>query len=146
VDEATKCTKSFFSKKKSDQASKIKPYLTELKDRYQITVQTICLDNSGQNKSLEQACIKNSLGILLEYTAPGTPQQYGIVERAHLLKIPLNATLQLCAVGSRHSGPGFPRSWWNFRFVIEFFMITGLACWLKWWHLVTPIPTKAWFL
>ena len=31
---------------------------------------------------LENACIDKELGIVFEYTAPGTPQQNGVVERA----------------------------------------------------------------
>ena len=31
---------------------------------------------------LESACIDNELGIVFEYTAPGTPQQNGVIERA----------------------------------------------------------------
>ena len=31
---------------------------------------------------LESACIDNELGIVFEYTAPGTPQQNGVEERA----------------------------------------------------------------
>ena len=39
-------------------------------------------DNAGENKALEIACIDKELGIVFEYTAPGTPQQNGVVERA----------------------------------------------------------------
>ena len=31
---------------------------------------------------LEDACIEKDLGIIFEYTAPGTPQQNGVVKRA----------------------------------------------------------------
>jgi len=31
---------------------------------------------------LDDACIDKELGIIFEYTAPGTPQQNGVVERA----------------------------------------------------------------
>ena len=33
------------------------------------------LDNSGEDKSLQQECDKAHLGIIFEFTAPGTPQQ-----------------------------------------------------------------------
>ena len=39
-------------------------------------------DNAGENKVLERESEKNELGISFEYTAPGTPQQNGVVERA----------------------------------------------------------------
>ena len=39
-------------------------------------------DNAGENKALEKESDKNELGIIFEYTAPGTPQQNGVVERA----------------------------------------------------------------
>ena len=43
---------------------------------------TIRCDNAGENKVLERESDKNELGIIFEYTAPGTPQQNGVVERA----------------------------------------------------------------
>ena len=42
----------------------------------------ISCDNAGENKVLERESDKNELGIIFEYTAPGTPQQNGVVERA----------------------------------------------------------------
>ena len=39
-------------------------------------------DNARENKVLERESEKNELGISFEYTAPGTPQQNGVVERA----------------------------------------------------------------
>ena len=39
-------------------------------------------DNAGENQVLERESDKNELGIIFEYTAPGTPQQNGVVERA----------------------------------------------------------------
>ena len=39
-------------------------------------------DNAGENKVLER---ESELGILFEYTAPGTPQQNGVVERAFVM-------------------------------------------------------------
>ena len=34
------------------------------------------------NQALEDECIEKDLGIIFEYTAPGTPQQNRVVERA----------------------------------------------------------------
>ena len=53
-----------------------------MKARYKIQVKTIKCDNAGENKVLEIESDKNKLGIIFEYTAPGTPQQNGVVERA----------------------------------------------------------------
>ena len=39
------------------------------------------LDNSGENKSLQKECDKQNLGVIFEFTAPGTPQQNSVVER-----------------------------------------------------------------
>ena len=39
-------------------------------------------DNAGENKVLERESDKKDLEIIFEYTAPGTPQQIGVVERA----------------------------------------------------------------
>ena len=41
-------------------------------------------DNAGENKVLERESDKNKLGNIFEYTAPGTPQQNGVVERAFM--------------------------------------------------------------
>ena len=38
-------------------------------------------DNSGENRSLQKECDKLNLGVIFEFTAPGTPQQKSVVER-----------------------------------------------------------------
>ena len=45
-------------------------------------MKVIRFDNAGENKVLARESGKNELGIIFEYTAPGTPQQNGVVERA----------------------------------------------------------------
>ena len=82
VDEATGFKKSFFIKKKSDQVDKLIQWFRDLKVKEGISVQTVQLDNSGENKALEAACLQAGLGIQFEYTAPVTPQQNGVVEQA----------------------------------------------------------------
>ena len=42
-------------------------------------------DNTGENKVLERESDKNELGIIFEYTAPGTPQLNGVVVRAFVM-------------------------------------------------------------
>ena len=82
VDEATKYKKSFFLKKKNEQVEPIIDWIKALKARHKIQVKIIRCDNAGENKVLERESDKNELGIIFEYTAPGTPHQNGVVERA----------------------------------------------------------------
>ena len=82
VDEATKYKKSFFLKKKNEQVEPIIDWTKGLKARHKIQVKIIRFDNDGENKVLERESDKNELGVISEYTAPGTPQQNGVVERA----------------------------------------------------------------
>ena len=44
-------------------------------------MKNIRLDNSGENRSLQKECEKQNLGMIFEFTAPGTPQQNSVVER-----------------------------------------------------------------
>ena len=53
-----------------------------MKARHEIQVKIIRCDNAGENKVLERESDKHELGIIFEYTAPGTQQQNGMVERA----------------------------------------------------------------
>ena len=46
-----------------------------------IVVKTIRCDNAGENKKFESNSKKQGLGLKFEFTAPGTPQQNGRVER-----------------------------------------------------------------
>ena len=82
VDEATKYKKSFFLKKKDEQVEPIIDWIKALKARHKIQVKIVRCDNAGENKVLESESDKKELGIIFEYTAPGTPQLNGVVERA----------------------------------------------------------------
>ena len=84
VDEATKYKKSFFLQKKNEQVEPIIDWIKALKARHKIQVKIIRYDNDGENKVLERESDKKELGNIFEYTAPGTPQQNGVVERAFL--------------------------------------------------------------
>ena len=55
--------------------------MKELKAKNGIDIKYIRLDNSGENRSLQKECDKQNLGIIFEFTAPGTPQQNSVVER-----------------------------------------------------------------
>jgi hypothetical protein len=46
-----------------------------------IKILTVRCDNAGENKHLENECMKQQMGIRFEYTAPGTPQQNEVAER-----------------------------------------------------------------
>ena len=81
VDEFSNCSHSFFLQKKSDQIVMIPIWMKGLKAKYGIDVKHIRLDNSGENRSLQKECEKQNLGIIFEFTAPGTPQQNSVVER-----------------------------------------------------------------
>ena len=82
VDEATKYMKSFLLKKKNEQVEPIIDWIKALKARHKIQVKIIRRDHAGENKVLERESDKNVLGVTFEYTAPGTPQHDGVVERA----------------------------------------------------------------
>ena len=81
VDEFSDCSHSFFLKRKSDQIELFPTWIKELKAKYGIDIKYIRLDNSGENKGLQDECEKQNLGIIFEFTAPGTPQQNSVVER-----------------------------------------------------------------
>ena len=81
VDEFRDCSHSFFLKRKSDQIDLLPIWIKELKAKYGIDIKYIRLDNSGENRSLQKECDKQNLGIIFEFTAPGTPQQNSVVER-----------------------------------------------------------------
>ena len=81
VDEFSDCSHSVFLKRKSDQMELFPIWIKELKAKYGIDIKYIRLDNSGENKGLKDECDKQNLGIIFEFTAPGTPQQNSMVER-----------------------------------------------------------------
>ncbi|KAG7344884.1 integrase core domain containing protein [Nitzschia inconspicua] len=80
VDGFSDHTISCFGKHKSDLMKVGIDMLLDLKTQ-NVMVKTIRCDNAGENKMLEQACKIQGLQIVFEYTAPGTPQQNGVVER-----------------------------------------------------------------
>ena len=81
VDEFSDCTHSCFLSRKSDQVKIIPMWIKGLSKKYRIEIKRIRLDNSGENKSLQKECDKENLGIIFEFTAPGTPQQNSVAER-----------------------------------------------------------------
>ena len=67
--------------KKSDQIKIIPMWIRGLSKNYKIEIKKIRLHNSGENRSLQKECDKGNLGIMFEFTAPGTPQQSSVAER-----------------------------------------------------------------
>ena len=62
VDEFSDCSHSFFLKRKSDQIELFPIWIKELKAKYGIDIKYIRLDNSGENRSLQNECDKQTLG------------------------------------------------------------------------------------
>ena len=81
VDEFSDCTHSFFLNKKSDQIKIMPMWIKGIAKKYKIEIKRIRLDNSGENRSQQKECDKQNLGIIFEFTTPGTPQQNSIAER-----------------------------------------------------------------
>jgi hypothetical protein len=80
VDDATDFTWSFFLKDKSESTIQM---LSFLKHQFHkgFSPKIIRLDNSGENQKLKQLTTIKGLPLTYEFTAPGTPQQNGRVER-----------------------------------------------------------------
>ena len=81
VDEYSDYCWSYFLKTKDELAETVVKLIRDLQEKYKIKIESIRLDNAGENKTLENLCLKEGLGIKFEWTAPGTPQQNGKVER-----------------------------------------------------------------
>ena len=81
ADEFSDCSHSFFLKRKSDQIELFPIWIKELKAKYGIDIKYIRLDNSGENRSLQNECDEQNLAIIFEFSTPGTPQQNSVVER-----------------------------------------------------------------
>ena len=97
VDKVSDCSHSFSLKRKSDQIEMIPIWIKELKAKYGIDIKYIRLDDSGENKSLQKECDKQNLGIIFEFTAPGTPQQNSVVERKIRTKMGRSRAMMLTA-------------------------------------------------
>jgi transposase InsO family protein len=81
LDDASDYCWSYFLKKKSDLSQTVRNLVKDLKVKHKKRVKFIRCDNAGENKAFEKECLKEGLGIQFEWTAPGTPQQNGRVER-----------------------------------------------------------------
>ena len=81
LDDCTDMPFSFFLSNKDLLEVNLIPWIKEMKTKHGIVVKIIRCDNAGENNSLQATCESEGLGITFEYTAPGTPQQNGRVER-----------------------------------------------------------------
>ena len=73
---------SYFVPKKDEQVELVIGLIKQINGMNNCKVEFIRCDNTGENKSLEKACIEKGLNIIFEYTSRNTPQQNGQVERA----------------------------------------------------------------
>jgi hypothetical protein len=82
VDEATNMMWSHFFRRKPEASRKIIEFVTELKLKNANMVKFIRCNNLGENQALKQEMKKKGFNLQFEFTAPGTPQENGKVERA----------------------------------------------------------------
>jgi transposase InsO family protein len=81
VDGCTDMCWSFFLQRKSQTKTVVLQFLKDLRSKSNMTVKKIRCDNAGENKKLQELCDTEGLGIIFEYSAPGSPQYNGVVER-----------------------------------------------------------------
>ena len=79
VDDKTRMKWSRFLTKKSDLASEVMPLIKKLIATGR-KVKKVRMDNAGENQTLGNEL--KEMGIQIEFVAPNTPQQNGVVERA----------------------------------------------------------------
>ena len=80
-------------------------WIRGLSKKYNIEIKRIRLDNSGEIRSLQKECDKANLGIIFEFTAPGTPQQNSMAEtRIPKLMGRARATLIQAGIESKYKG------------------------------------------
>ena len=72
--------------------------------KYGIEIKRIRLDNFGENKSLQKECNKENLGVIFEFTAPGTPKQNSVAERIPTLMGRARAMLIQAGIDSKGKG------------------------------------------
>ena len=81
MDDASDHCWSIFLKKKSLVSKTTRELIKDIEKKLKIKVKFIRCDNAGENKKLQEDCLSDGMGIQFEFTAPGTPQQNGRIER-----------------------------------------------------------------
>jgi transposase InsO family protein len=82
MDEFTHYLWSYFLPSKDYVTDRLMPFLRRLHVSQDLNIRYIRCDNAPENRMLQQACYEDpDLNITFEYTAPGTPQQNGKIER-----------------------------------------------------------------
>jgi transposase InsO family protein len=82
MDEFTHYLWSFFLPSKDYVTDRLMPFLRQLHVSQALNIRYIRCNNAPENRILQQACYEDpDLNITFEYTAPGTPQQNGKIER-----------------------------------------------------------------
>ena len=81
VDDYSDMCFSFYLKTKDELSNTMINFIKNLKQQNDVIVKTIRCDNGGENKLFEKESKEAGLGLKFEFTAPGTPQQNGRVER-----------------------------------------------------------------
>ena len=71
----------------------------------------IRLDNSGENRSLQRECDKQNLGVIFEFTAPGTPPQQNSVDERIIPTLMGIARAKLIQAGLNQQENG--KFWWE---------------------------------
>ena len=66
---------SNFIKEKSSLKAEMIAFLKNLRATHGISVKTACCDKAKENVAFESLCKQEGMGVKLEYTKPGTPQQ-----------------------------------------------------------------------
>jgi hypothetical protein len=73
---------SLFVKNKGDLPSEMLNFIKKISNQG-FSLDKVRLDNSGENMKFQELMVKNNYGnVKFEFTAPRTPQQNGVVERA----------------------------------------------------------------
>ena len=70
-----------YLKQKSDLQEKGIEMIQIFENDFNIKVKKIRCDNAGENQTMEKDCVRRKMGVTFEYTAVGTPQQNGRIER-----------------------------------------------------------------
>jgi hypothetical protein len=81
VDEYSSMVWSYFLRRKAETTKKIVEFVEEMKTRDRNMVKFLRCNNSPENKNILQELKKKGINTVIEFTAQGTPEENGKVER-----------------------------------------------------------------